>query len=318
MNPGPQATQQLTGRRILVTGASGLMGLPLAVALAASNEVYAAARFSDPAQGALLRAAGVRVIPFDLGEHDLSPLPRSVDVVFHLGAVVGPNAENPRFRERVYDINVGAVGRLAGRYRDCEAFVHASTGSLYHYQGERPLREDDPYGLHTGMETYAVTKIGAEFLLRSLSVEFGMPTVMLRIFSLYGPRGGAVTARIDRVAQGLPVSVFPKVRNVYTPIYEDDYVEKAVAAVGLASTPAEIVNFAGQEPATIEDYCGLAGEILGKTPVFEETAVAYPIWADTTRLVERLGPCRVTLREGVRRVLESDPAGRVASVPLAD
>ena len=48
-----------------------------------------------------------------------------------------------------YDVNTGGTGRLARHYRDCEAFVHGSTGSLYEYQGERPLREDDPYGLHS-------------------------------------------------------------------------------------------------------------------------------------------------------------------------
>jgi nucleoside-diphosphate-sugar epimerase len=308
----------LSGRRILVTGASGVMGAPIALALAADNEVFATARFSSPAQKAELEAAGVRAITFDLGDHDLSPLPSEVDVVFHLGAVVGPNAERPAVRERVYDANVGATGRLASRYRGCEAFVYASTGSLYAYQGERPLREEDPYGLHTGLETYAACKIGAEFLLRHLSVEFGMPTVMLRIFSLFSPLGGAVTGRIDRVRQGLPVSTFPGVRNVYTPIYQDDYVEKAIAAARIASTPAEIINFAGTEPATIQDYCGMAGEALGVTPIFEETAQIYPIWADTTRMVAKLGPCRVSVREGVRRVIESDPAMRLTSVPLAD
>ena len=41
---------------------------------------------------------------------------------------------------KAYEVNAGAAGRLARRYRDCEAFVHGSTGSLYEYQGERPLR----------------------------------------------------------------------------------------------------------------------------------------------------------------------------------
>jgi nucleoside-diphosphate-sugar epimerase len=295
---------QLSGRRVLVTGASGLVAFPVAVELARSNEVHAVARFSNPEQKRQLEAAGARTISFDLAEHDLSPLPRSVDVVINY-AVLGP-----KDRE-VYNVNAGAAGRLARRYRDCEAFVHGSTGSLYQYQGERPLREDDPYGLHSSTEPYAASKIAAELLLRHLSEDYRMPTAIVRIFSFYGPRGGGVTQRIDQVAQGHPVSVYPGVRNVHTPMYEDDYVEKTIAAAGIARTPAEIVNLGGTEAVTTQEYCEMAGEILGKKPTFVENSRAWPIWADTTRMLELLGPCRVSMREGVRRVVESGLEARV-------
>lgn len=297
---------QLSGKRVLVTGASGLVAFPVAVELAKSNEVHAVARFSNPEQKRMLEAAGVRTICFDLAEHDLSPLPRSVDVVINY-AVLGPNDKN------VYDVNAGAAGRLASRYRDCDAFVHGSTGSLYQYQGERPLREDDPYGLHSSTEAYAASKIAAEFLLKHLSEEYRLSTVMVRIFSFYGPRGGGVTQRIDQVARGIPVSVYPGVRNVHTPVYEDDYVEKTIAAAGIAKTPAEIVNVGGTEPVTTQEYCQMAGEILGKEPIFVENSKAWPIWADTTKMVSLLGPCKVSVRDGVRRVIEAGQMARVGA-----
>jgi nucleoside-diphosphate-sugar epimerase len=295
---------QLSGRRVLVTGASGVVAFPVAVELAESNEVYAVARFSDPEQRRRLEAAGARTIAFDMAEHDLSPLPKSVDVVVNYGVL-------PPSHKDAYEVNAGAAGRLASRYRDCEAFVHGSTGSLYQYQGERPLREDDAYGLHSSTENYAASKIAAEFLLKHLSVEYRMPTVIVRIFSFYGPRGGGVTQRIDQVAQGLPVSVYPGVRNIFTPMYEDDYVAKTIAAAGIAKTPAEIVNLGGTEPVTTQEYCEMAGELLGKKPVFVENSRAWPIWADTSKMVELLGPCRVSMREGVRRVVEAGQEARL-------
>ena len=289
---------QLSGRRVLVTGASGLVAFPVAVALARTNEVFAVARFSDPKQKRMLEAAGARAISFDLANPDLSPLPRSVDVVINYAVLPFSNPQH-------YNVNAGAAGRLARRYRDCEAFVHGSTCSLYAYQGERPLREDDPYGLHSSAEPYAASKIAAEFLLQHLSEDYRMPTVMIRIFSFYGPRGGGVTQRIDQVARGEPVSVYPGVRNVHTPLFEDDYVEKTIAAVGIARSPAEIVNVGGTEAVTTQEYCEMAGEILGKKPAFVENSRAWPIWADTTRMVRLLGPNKVSVREGVRRVIES-------------
>jgi UDP-glucuronate 4-epimerase len=294
----------LSGRRVLVTGASGLVALPVAVELAKTNEVYALARFTDPEQKRVLEAAGARTIAFDMAEHDLSPLPRSVDVVINYGVLPFNNKEH-------YNVNAGAVGRLARRYRDCEAFVQGSTGSLYAYQGERPLREDDSYGLHSSAEPYAASKIAMEFLLTHLSEDYRMPTTMVRIFSFYGPRGGGVTQRIDQVAKGLPVSVYPGVRNVHTPLYEDDYVEKTIGAAGIAKYPPEVINVGGSEAVTTQEYCEIAGEILGKKPIFVENSSAWPIWADTTKMNKLLGPSKVSIREGVRRVIEAGEKSRV-------
>jgi UDP-glucuronate 4-epimerase len=289
----------LSGKRVLVTGASGLVALPVAVELAKNNEVYALARWSNPDQKKLVEAAGAKAVSFDLAEEDLSPLPKSVDVVINY-AVLPPNYGN-----MAYDVNTGATGRLARRYRDCEAFVHGSTGSLYEYQGERPLREDDPYGLHSAGENYAASKIGAEYLLRHLSVDYNLPVVMIRIFSFYGPRGGGVTQRVDQVARGEPVSVYPGVRNVHTPLYEDDYVEKTIAAAGIAKVGAEIINVGGSESCTTQEYCIMAGEMLGKEPIFVENGKSWPIWADTTKMEKLLGRSKVSVREGIRRILET-------------
>ena len=296
---------QLSGRRVLVTGASGLVALPVARELAKSNEVYAVARFSDPKQKRLIEEAGARAIAFDLADHDLSPLPKEVDVVINYAVL-------PFTIKEHYDVNAGAAGRLARRYRGCQAFVQGSTGSLYQYQGERPLREDDPYGLHSSAEPYAASKIAAEFLLKHLSEDYQMPTTLVRIFSFYGPRGGGVTQRIDQVARGEPVSVYPGVRNVHTPLYEDDYVEKTIAAVGIAKVGAEIINVGGTEAVTTQEYCEMAGELLGKKPIFVENSKAWPIWADTTKMVKLLGPNKVSVREGVRRSVEASQTQRVS------
>jgi nucleoside-diphosphate-sugar epimerase len=245
----------------------------------------------------MLEEAGAHPIRFDLADPDLSPLPESVDVVINY-AVLPP-------QPNAYEVNAGAAGRLARRYRDCEAFVHGSTGSLYQYQGERPLHEDDPYGLHSSAENYAASKIAAELLLKHLSVDYELPVAIVRIFSFYGPRGGGVTQRIDQMMRDEPISVYPGVRNVHTPLYEDDYVDKTIAAAGIAKVGAEIVNVGGTEAVTTQEYCRMAGEILGKEPEFVENGRAWPIWADTTKMVQLLGSNTVSVREGVRRTIEA-------------
>ena len=289
----------LSGKRVLVTGASGLVALPVAVELAKDNEVFALARWSNPGQKELVEKAGAQAIAFDLADPDLSSLPQSIDVVINY-AVLPPSHGN-----KAYDVNTGATGRLARKYRDAEAFVHGSTGSLYEYQGERPLGEDDPYGLHAGGENYAASKIGAEYMLRHLSEDYGLPVTLVRIFSFYGPRGGGVTQRVDQVLRGEPVSVYPGVRNVHTPLYEDDYVEKTIAAAGIAKVGAEVINVGGSEAVTTQEYCIMAGEMAGREPVFVENGKSWPIWGDVTKMERLLGPSKVSMREGIRRIIES-------------
>lgn len=297
---------QISGKRVLVTGASGLVAFPVARELAKTNEVFAVARFSDPAQKKALEEVGATPVTFDMANPDLSALPKSVDVVINYGVLP------PKFPQH-WEVNVAATGRLARRYRDAEAFVHGSTGSLYQYQGERPLREDDAYGLHAPVEHYSAGKIASEFLLKHLSEDYGLPVTIVRIFSFYGPRGGGVTQRVDQVARGEPVSVYPGFRNMHTPMYEDDYVEKTIGAATIAKSPVEIVNLGGTDPMSTQDYCRIAGELLGKEPQFVENSLSWPIWGDTTKMVELLGPCKVSVREGIRRVIESGPEARVGA-----
>src|ERR1700712_3790923 len=111
--------KQLSGRRVLVTGASGVVAFPVAVELAKNNEVFAVARFSDPEQSRLLERAGARPIAFDLADPDLSVLPESVDVVINY-AVLPPTHRN------AYQLNAGTTAAWAGAYR---AAAHSGTGA---------------------------------------------------------------------------------------------------------------------------------------------------------------------------------------------
>jgi nucleoside-diphosphate-sugar epimerase len=85
-------------------------------------------------------------------------------------------------------------------------------------------------------------------------------------------------------------------------------VEKTIQAASIAKAPAEIVNLGGTEAITTQEYCEIAGEMVGKKPVFVENSSTWPIWADTTKMVKLLGPNKVSMREGIRRTLENTSA----------
>src|SRR6478736_9970131 len=73
----------LSGKRILVTGATGMVGGPLAQALAADNTVFGGARFSNPKAREELEASGATAVRVDLGEADFDEVPDDLDYVLN-------------------------------------------------------------------------------------------------------------------------------------------------------------------------------------------------------------------------------------------
>ena len=114
---------------IVVTGATGQVGFPVAVALAKDNEVIAPARFSDPTQRERLEAAGVKCVVADLGSGELGAVPTDPGYVCHF-AVSKTNDWDADLRN-----NAEGVGLLMAHCKQAKAFLHCSTTGVYHDDG---------------------------------------------------------------------------------------------------------------------------------------------------------------------------------------
>jgi UDP-glucuronate 4-epimerase len=297
---GTPTVAALEGRRVLVTGASGRVGFPLARALAASNVVYGAARLADPTGPARLEAHQIIPIRADIGRDDVAALP-DVDYVFHAAAALGRDAADWRW---AFEMNAHAAGRLVARYRDVDGFVYCSTGSVYAYQRDHPLCEDDPPGVHLG--AYSLSKIAGEAVVQFAARQWDVPTTIIRIFSTYGPLGGAPADRLDRLVAGREIRLHPDRPNRFNPLYEDDSVVLGIRALLAARVPTLVVNWAGSETVSAEEYCEYLGSLVGVAPRVVYTDAAYtPLWADVTTMHEVLGRTQVPWRDGMRRMVEA-------------
>jgi UDP-glucuronate 4-epimerase len=285
--------------KVLVTGATGRVGFPIARELARSHQVFGLARCRGENDRAMLEAAGIEPLPADLATFDVGELPEGLTHVFHAGAAL--HGEARRDWQRTFHVNAVVTGNLLAAVKGADAFVFCSTGSQYEYQGARPLREDDPPGVHLGI--YSLSKIAAEQVVRFAAVEHGVPTTVIRIFSTYGPLGGAPADRLDRIVRREPVVLHPDAPNRYNPIYEDDYVRLGIRALEVARVPPLVVNWAGSETVSAEEYCDFLGRIVGRPAriEYDETA-PWPIWPDVTLMHEVLGRTRVAWRDGMRRM----------------
>jgi nucleoside-diphosphate-sugar epimerase len=288
--------------KVLVTGATGRVGLPIARALAKEHDVFGLARCRAADDRATLETAGIRPIPADLATFDLDELPDGLTHVFHAGAAL--HGEARRDWQRTFHVNAQVTGRLVARVQGARGFVFCSTGSQYEYQGARPLREDDPPGVHLGV--YSLSKIAAEQVVQYAAREHGVPTTIIRIFSTYGPLGGAPADRLDTIVRGDPVVLHSDAPNRYNPIYEDDYVRLGIRALEVGAVPPVVVNWAGSETVSAEEYCAYLGELVGRDAriAYDEKA-PWPIWPDVSLMHELLGHTEVPWREGMRRMAEA-------------
>jgi UDP-glucuronate 4-epimerase len=296
------ASSDAPRRRVLVTGATGRVGFPVARALASEHDVFGLARCRKEGDRSRLEDAGIVPVVADLADMDLRRLPEGITHVFHAAARLGREAQDEDW-QAVFATNADASGRLVAACPGA-AFVYCSTGSAYAYQGQRPLREDDPPGVHLG--AYSLSKIAGEAVVRFAARQASSPLTIIRIFSTYGPEGGTPVNRLRRILRGQEVVLHPDAPNHYNPIYEDDYVRLAARALDVAAPDPVVVNFAGSETVSAEDYCAYLGELVGRPALIRyDPDAPWPIWPDVTRMHAVLGHTVVPWQEGMRRVVEA-------------
>lgn len=294
-------TAPLSGAKILVTGPTGQVALPLTLALAADNDVWGVARFTDAAARGRLEDARVTCVAADLATTDFSEVPTDFDFVLNLAVTKGGNAD----WDRDLAANGESIALLMARTTP-KAFLHCSSTAVYQHVGPgHALVETDPLGdNHRVMfPTYSLAKIAAEVVARAAAREHGVPTTIARLNVPYGDNGGWPGWHLEFMKAGHPISLHPERPNRFNPIHEDDILATVPSLLEAASVPATVVNWGG-EPASIEEWCELLGELTGLEPRFEETPDTIgSVFVDLTKMHDLVGTTEVSWRDGIRRMV---------------
>lgn len=296
-------------QRILITGATGQVALPVALAVAEDNEVVALARFRDVTARERLENVGVRCVPVDLADPDVSVVPSDVDLVLNF-AVIKSGRWDVDLRA-----NAEATGLLMARCAAASAFLHCSSTGVYEPAGEHPLRETDPLGdNHRAiMPTYSISKLAAEAVVRTECRQLSLPTTIARLNVPYGDNGGWPDWHLQLILADAPVSVFPDSANVFNPIHEDDIIRMLPALVDAASVPATIVNLGGDETVSIRDWSTYLASLVGKVAAFDETTDTIDsVTVDNTKRLDLAGPTEVRWQDGFRRMARARYADLVS------
>jgi UDP-glucuronate 4-epimerase len=293
---------ELAGAKILMTGTTGQVGFPLAVSLTRDNEVWAAARFSDPSSRERHEAAGMRCVTVDLAADDLGALPDDFDYVLNLAVSHGGVGDF----DRDLALNAEASGLLMHHARKAKAFLHCSSTAVYAPKGHAPLKETDPLGDNHRviLPTYSLCKIAGEAVVRTAARQLDLPTTIARLNVPYGDNGGWPAFHLEMMLAGQPVPVHSDAPSLYNPIHDDDIAAQVPALLAAADVPATIVNWGGNEAVSIEEWCAYLGELTGLAGNTVETdQTLESVTIDTTRMHELVGKTAVDWRDGFRQMV---------------
>jgi UDP-glucose 4-epimerase len=196
---------------------------------------------------------------------DLSRLLSDASYVFHLAGQPGVRASWGKEFTRYTDNNITATQLLLEASKDVPLakFVYASTSSVYGDTDDLPMRED---GLTRPVSPYGATKLAAEHLCHLYCKAFGVPTVSLRFFTVYGPRQRSdmfFHLLMRALLRGDDVPLFDDGEQTRDFTFCQDIVDGIVAAACYPGM-GEVFNLGGGTQISLLDAIGLAETVTGR------------------------------------------------------
>jgi nucleoside-diphosphate-sugar epimerase len=304
--------------KALVTGAAGFVGSNLTrrlldeghsvVGIDSLTPYYAV----DLKQRNLLgvRNAKFEFIEADINEVDLDAALNGVDVVYHQAGQPGVRSSWGSEFQTYTQNNVVATQRLleaARRQGQLQKFVYASSSSIYGDAERFPTTERD---VPQPVSPYGVTKLAAEHLVSLYGTNFGVPTISLRYFTVYGPGQRpdmAFTRFVQSALSEREIRIFGTGEQIRDFTFIDDIVE-ANRLAGQASgvRAGEVVNVSGGSNISVnevlETLSSIAGHSLRVSYVERAAGDVHRTGGSSEKAAEVLGwASSVGIEEGLRR-----------------
>lgn len=304
----------------LITGAAGFLGSKLAGYLA--REGHQVRGLDDLSVGSP-DVLGPDIL-FTRGDINDRPklwtLLQEVDCVYHLAARVSV-PESMLYPREYNATNVGGTVTLMEAMRDVgvRRVVFISSGAVYGDQGEQPLSEN---ARPNPRSPYAVSKLAAEYYVRTIGDLWGIETVILRVFNAYGPgqhlppsHAPVIPNFLRQATRGSSIVMHGDGTQTRDYVYIEDVVSAMISAATAPGINHMILNVGSGVETSVRDLVRMIIEI---TSVKTE-AIVNPrtdpgvsrMCADISLAREKLSyQPRVSLSQGLRLTIERDPRFR--------
>jgi UDP-glucose 4-epimerase len=306
--------------RYLVTGAAGFIGSQITESLLdRGDEVVGIDCFLDHYPRALkedrirplMGHKNLEFIEDNILTTDLRRIVDGLETIIHEAAQPGPRASWGQNFESYSRNNVEATQKLLEAAKDSSVkkFIYASSSSVYGDAEEMPTREDSPA---KPISPYGVTKLAGEHLCYLYWKNFGLPAVVLRHFTVFGPKPRpdmAHTIFSKAILSEEPIEVFGDGKQSRGFTYISDIVDATLSAAS-SKIEYDVFNIGGGVTATVNEVIRVLEEIIGKKAVLRyvetqkgDVTHTCPDITKAERLLD-YHP-KVDLREGMGEVVRS-------------
>ncbi len=263
--------------KALVTGTAGFIGSTLAERLVkAGHDVIGIDSFVDyyPRAAKELNLAFLRAQPnfrfleARIQDAPLGDLLADRTHVFHLAAQAGVRKSWGSDFSIYTTNNIEATQVLleACVGRPIDRLVYASSSSVYGDLVQMPMRED---ALPQPVSPYGVSKLAAEQLCYLYFVNYGVPTVSLRYFTVYGPRQRpdmGFHKFLRATLTGQPITLYGDGEQTRDFTFVDDAVSATIAA-GVQGVAGRVYNIGGGSRVSINHVLEMVGQVAGRQPI---------------------------------------------------
>lgn len=304
-------------KRVIVTGGAGFIGSHLAETLVGHG--YQVIILDDLSTGKmenieeLLRKGNVEFIQGSITDLTLlQKLFQGVEYVFHQAALVRvPHSIDDPLTTNEVNITGTLNVLMATRDNRVKKVIYAGSSSVYGNSPTLPQREDMP---PNPLSPYAVTKLTGESYCNIFCRIYGLPSVCLRYFNVYGLRqdphsryATVIPAFIERISQNLPPIIFGDGEQSRDFSFIEDVVRANILA---AEGNAEgVFNIGSAKSTTINQVAKIIINLMGKNlkPVHEQPRPGDPrhTLADVSKAKSFGYKPKYTLKDGLTRIINN-------------
>jgi UDP-glucose 4-epimerase len=275
--------------RILVTGGAGFIGSHLVDRLL--SEGHEVKVIDDLSYGSMENVAqhkGNKNFHFIQGDirklDDVKKAVKDVDAVFHEAGLVGiiVSVQNPFLTN---EVNVTGTLNLLKASSDIgvKRFVFASSAAVYGNPSKPKKKEDMP--LDPTDSPYAASKLAAENYVSVFNKLYGLETVSLRYFNIYGPRqrvdiqtayGSVILLFLNRLLRNMPPIIFGDGEQTRDFVYIQDVVEANMLALYSKNAAGEVFNIGTGTEVSINEVAKVMKDLMNNTDIQDVHAAPRP------------------------------------------
>lgn len=306
--------------KILVTGAAGFIGSHLCEQLLKNsiNEVIGVDTFIGPTPEklkqvnlkALQNHSRFRFIKLDLLTADLDYLLNDIDAVYHLAGIPGVRSSWGKEFEPYVANNIRATQQLleAAKNKNIKKFIYASTSSVYGEKSGKVSENSRP----SPLSPYGITKLTGEQLCHVYQKSFNIPVIIVRFFTVYGPRQRpdmAFHRFILQILKGEPITVYGDGTQSRDFTFVSDCIDATSSILYKDNLIGSTINIGGKERSSINEIIFMLEQLTNKkaTIYYSQKISGEPkhTWADIS-LAQTLLDYEpiVTLKEGLLKEIQ--------------